>query len=246
MDSSPSPTTPKLNDKFYFADDPMAIFLVEDQLFKVHRHFLVQDSEVFRDLFSVPQGDGAEIEGMTNERPIHLPGVTAKAFTILLEEFYTLPSAPSYFGPWETERSVESVESVEERQAREERQRKEFKDRLSLLEIADRLGFNRILKVTLGNMYARDIPNPTRIRLGTKYDLGYWLFLSYEELLKREESLSVDEAEALGFDRIISFIKAREFMLQERLEHAGAPLNANNTPTSIETVVNKFFTMKPW
>lgn len=75
---------------FYFKDDPMVIFLVENQLFKVHRHYLIQDSKVFRDMFSVPPVEGAEVEGMSDDRPIYLPDVSVKEFELLLNHFYKI------------------------------------------------------------------------------------------------------------------------------------------------------------
>jgi hypothetical protein len=57
---------------------------VEDTLFRVHR-FIFQNSEVFQDMFSVPQGDGGTIEGTDDEHPLVLPGYLAYDFEQLLK-----------------------------------------------------------------------------------------------------------------------------------------------------------------
>jgi len=60
---------------------------VENTFFKVHRYFLVRESEVFRVMFSCPSpGDGQE--GMDDGKPIHLPGTTCQQFEALLDFFY--------------------------------------------------------------------------------------------------------------------------------------------------------------
>ena len=59
-----------------------------------------------------------------------------------------------------------------------------------------------------------------RINLGDKYGLAKWLFSAYEEILCRKESLSSNEATALGLDRVICYVRARDFMHREQLEIA--------------------------
>ncbi len=39
-------------------------------------------------MFSCPAGEGASPEGMNDEQPIPLPGVTTKEFEALLDYFY--------------------------------------------------------------------------------------------------------------------------------------------------------------
>ena len=60
---------------------------MEKKLFKVHRHFLVRESGVFRGMFMCPpQPEGAE--GLTDDKPIPLPGVGSREFERLLDFFY--------------------------------------------------------------------------------------------------------------------------------------------------------------
>lgn len=60
---------------------------VENQLFKVHRHFLIRESPVFQWMFACPpRPDGPD--GVNDQRPIPLPGVLSREFEALLDFFY--------------------------------------------------------------------------------------------------------------------------------------------------------------
>ncbi|KAH9000721.1 hypothetical protein EDB86DRAFT_2827996 [Lactarius hatsudake] len=63
-------------DPFYFDDSQ-----VEQQLFKVHRYFLVRESEFF-------QGDPARVEGVDDEHPICILDTTIAELKSLLRFFY--------------------------------------------------------------------------------------------------------------------------------------------------------------
>ncbi|KAI0290003.1 hypothetical protein BC826DRAFT_583555 [Russula brevipes] len=41
------------HDEFYFQDE-MTVFQVENRLFRVHRHFLADNSDIFSSMFSLP------------------------------------------------------------------------------------------------------------------------------------------------------------------------------------------------
>jgi len=85
------------HDEFYLTDE-MTVFQVENRLFRVHRHFLAENSPIFNALFSLPQprvpneseaeDDAAPVEGASDENPICLYGVTELEFETLLRFFY--------------------------------------------------------------------------------------------------------------------------------------------------------------
>jgi len=90
--SAPSPAAPvaSRHAEFYFTDE-MTVFQVESRLFRVHRHFLSENSLLFSSMFSLPRG--AQVgsmapEGTSDANPIHLPGVTELEFETLLRFFY--------------------------------------------------------------------------------------------------------------------------------------------------------------
>ena len=63
---------------------------VEDQLFKVHQRLFVKLSPVFRDMFKLRVTDGAEAEGLRDERPLVLESVEKKDFVPLLRCLYPM------------------------------------------------------------------------------------------------------------------------------------------------------------
>jgi hypothetical protein len=67
---------------------PRSAIQAGNQLFKIHRHFLEKESEVFHYMFICPSGPSGP-DGFSNERAIPLPGVTAAEFEALLDFFYT-------------------------------------------------------------------------------------------------------------------------------------------------------------
>jgi hypothetical protein len=69
------------------------MYQIENRLFRVHRHFLVQGSEIFRDMFSqagMCEGAATAVEGMSEDKPIVLSQVTVKEFKALSRFFYAM------------------------------------------------------------------------------------------------------------------------------------------------------------
>jgi hypothetical protein len=65
----------------------LQIAQVENTLFKVHRSYLCQVSEAFREMFMAPIPGGVP-EGSSDERPIVLDQVEAKEFEMFLSVIY--------------------------------------------------------------------------------------------------------------------------------------------------------------
>ncbi|KXN92900.1 hypothetical protein AN958_07989 [Leucoagaricus sp. SymC.cos] len=63
----------------------MAIFLVDGHLYRVHRHYLLEESEVFRGMFHSQPGGKTDYEGTSDERPILLPDVKKEEFEVLMD-----------------------------------------------------------------------------------------------------------------------------------------------------------------
>ena len=102
--------TPKRHPEFYF-DDGTITFLVgltsnrglligppsfntslsdqvENHLFRVHRHFFVRESAVFRDMLSIPSGPEMSMEGLSDDKPIALEDVKSLDFERMMWMFY--------------------------------------------------------------------------------------------------------------------------------------------------------------
>ncbi len=142
---------------------------------------------------------------------------------------------------------------------------------MHLQSISHRFVFDEIFKYATQQLPPSDIPVIERIRLGDKYGLRDWLLSAYQTLLDRAEPLKAEEADILGTDRVIRFIRAKEEMHQERLSiakeemqrqlsraiyaeqylqslvgryyHGGYSWGVplSRTPTSIDLVVKKHF-----
>lgn len=67
---------------------------VENQLFRVPRRNFATQSDIFSDMFQLPlpEGDGAspEPEGLTDDRPIRLDGISRSSFILLLRVMFPL------------------------------------------------------------------------------------------------------------------------------------------------------------
>jgi len=90
----PSPTAAaeqatSRHDEFYFTDE-MTVFQIENRLFRVHRHFLAENSLIFNSMFSLPRVSkvGSIVEGASDANPIFLSDVTVLEFETLLRFFY--------------------------------------------------------------------------------------------------------------------------------------------------------------
>ncbi|EKM75366.1 hypothetical protein AGABI1DRAFT_132267 [Agaricus bisporus var. burnettii JB137-S8] len=198
MDKTSQPSTPVRAESFYFDDDPMAIFLVDNQLFKVHRHFFIEGSQIFRDMFS--QGKTCEeAEGMSDDKPILLPNVTVKEFKTLLRYFYAMKS------PTSNKKLLADVFAFEQ------------DEKLALLSVAHQFCFDQIYEYILGEIEPGTFSVVDRVRLGDKYGLKDWISSAYKVILERtaDQKLSQEEAHALGFDRAVEVLEAKISILHE-------------------------------
>ncbi|KAI0079520.1 hypothetical protein K474DRAFT_1568223, partial [Panus rudis PR-1116 ss-1] len=69
---------------------------VENYLYRLHRGVLSTHSQVFADMFRLPQSPTApvQLEGRDNDHPIRLDGVVSSAFDNLLRFLYPANSLP--------------------------------------------------------------------------------------------------------------------------------------------------------
>ncbi|KAI6144043.1 hypothetical protein BKA82DRAFT_4179776 [Pisolithus tinctorius] len=63
-------------------------FSVQNCLFRVPWEPFQRESKSFCDKFSSPQGDGSEVEGLSDEKPIRLDGVQKSDFEQLLKVLF--------------------------------------------------------------------------------------------------------------------------------------------------------------
>ncbi|KXN84417.1 hypothetical protein AN958_12627 [Leucoagaricus sp. SymC.cos] len=188
-----SPPTP--DDKYYLKEDPMAIFLVDRRLYRVHRHYFLEESEIFRDIFRLQPGSNTDCEGTSDERPILLPEAKRVEFEALMDYFYSPPHV--------------QVKS-----------RRGLDFYLNLLSISHRFVFEEVFQYALKEIRPNlaQIPIDRRLSLGAKYDLEEWQSSVLNELVSRPTILSKEEAEALGLERVLVYIRLREDVQNKRLQ----------------------------
>ncbi|KAJ2922399.1 hypothetical protein H1R20_g14696, partial [Candolleomyces eurysporus] len=205
--------SPMKNHSKYFFDDDLVIFKVESTLFRVHKYFLIKESEVFQSMFSCPP-DAAGPEGQTADRPIVLPEVKVLEFEALLDVFY-------------------------ERGYRQEGPRiglpptwvpKEG----CLLSVANRFGLEQIKDLAvnaLGEEGLVKLDPVDKILLARQFDVSDWLQPAYVELCQRSKPLSTTEAGKLGAETAALIAHAREVYRDSR---AYAEASYNDLPWNPE------------
>ncbi|KAF9255989.1 hypothetical protein L218DRAFT_1081574 [Marasmius fiardii PR-910] len=168
----------------YYIDEQMAIFLVDNHLYKVHRHFLRRESLKFNAMFDCLPPDQS---GQTDENPIVLSEVTRGEFEALLEYFYT----GLFFKA--AENNPRSLQ--------------EYTD---LLSIATRYECTDARRKAIDGIESLR-PSPVqRIVLAEKFNVLNWLEPAYIELCERAAPLGLYEGEQLGLEKVILVALARE------------------------------------
>jgi len=216
--ASPAPSDPgsppSHHPEYYFHDD-MAIFLVDHRLFKVHRHFLERESEIFRWMFLCPpRPEGAE--GGTDDNPIPLPGVTRYEFMTLLDFFYKgmHDDFRLSLGKWICILSVSSRYDMDKIRQRAIRQINSHRPRIDPID---------------------------KIVLAEKHHIPDWLAPAYASLCQRPNPLEEWEAGQLGIGITVKLARAREAVRE--LPHSRppsvswgpVPVEVEPEPTDYET-----------
>ncbi|KAI9433040.1 hypothetical protein H4582DRAFT_1820404, partial [Lactarius indigo] len=157
--------------------------------YKVHRYFLVRESEFFEDLFSLPQGDSASVEGVDDEHPICVPGTPTKEFENLLRFFY--------FG-YDYQMHDDYKPTVT--------------DWISMLSISTRLNFPKVRERAIKEITAQmeEIDPFDLIGIAVKYDVQQWLKPAYRRIVTRTSLITHEEAKKIPFPMAVMLMRSRE------------------------------------
>jgi len=172
----------------YYLEDGTVTLLVDECLFKVHRYYLARESDVFRDMFSLPPEPSASCDGGSDEAPIVIPEVSCAEFESFLGFIY--------FGMHDDhEFSLENWISL-----------LSFATRF----ICDQIRGRAIREIEKGHSK----PDPVeRVVLAVKHNIPQWLVSAYQELCQRQNPLTEEEGEKLGLPTVIKLMKAREMLM---------------------------------
>ncbi|KAJ7114598.1 hypothetical protein C8R43DRAFT_935268 [Mycena crocata] len=86
--SESSELHPLIRDAQFYYESGDCVIRVEDTLFRVHRFIFVRDSQVFAELFTLPQASDLAVEGKSDDLPIHLHGDKPDDFRSLFKYIY--------------------------------------------------------------------------------------------------------------------------------------------------------------
>jgi len=195
--SATQPITAVRHSKFYIDDrKPFVTFLVEGQLFRVHRYMFELESEVFKSMFEIPQGDNST-EGETDESPIVLPSVRVPEMEALLNFFYF-------------REGLEEIKFTKD-------------DWWYLLSISHRYECERARQRSIKEIdKLRPVDHAFKIAMAKKYGVEEWLLPACVALVEREGPLTHAEAEKLGLNMTVLLCEAREKYNVQRQGSAGS------------------------
>ncbi|KAJ7624567.1 hypothetical protein FB45DRAFT_796543 [Roridomyces roridus] len=169
-----------VNPRYYF-DDEMSYFKVENQKFKVHRHFLVRDSVYFQELFAGPLGNF----GVEESEAIPLEGIGSDEFECLLDFFYN-----GMYGHLGTTLSQWII--------------------LLSVATRFQFALLRALSIKSIEESPTSLDAIDKLVLAIKYNIPGWLAPAYTALCQRPNCLEEWEAEKIGLKRTVQIARARE------------------------------------
>ncbi|KAJ7250470.1 hypothetical protein B0H12DRAFT_974819, partial [Mycena haematopus] len=158
---------------------------IEGRIFKVPRYHFEHSSEIFAATFTLPVVDGADTEGGSDENPVILEGISKVDFKALLKVLYPLDIPQILNMP---------------------------KDEwISVLKLSTQWYFLDARDLAIKQLDDRpDIGSGERILLARQYDVTTWLRMGYNDLAKREEGISLEDAVTIGWETTVRLYQTRE------------------------------------
>ncbi|KAK0226453.1 hypothetical protein IW262DRAFT_1431442 [Armillaria fumosa] len=178
--------TTSLNQKASIHDDVFywenVVFLVENTLFKVPRYHFESFSEVFKTMFTLPHGDGVNIDGSSDEYPLVLQGVKAQEFRSLLNVMLH-PELP-----------LLTTEAW-----------------LDVLKLSNMWRLVNIRNLAIRELSNRnDISFIDNILWGRCYKVAAWIIKGYSGLIDRGDVVSLDEAVRIGIQATLGIWRSQK------------------------------------
>ncbi|KIM58140.1 hypothetical protein SCLCIDRAFT_1218881 [Scleroderma citrinum Foug A] len=145
-----------------------------------------QESTVFRDMFSMPQGSQNMVEGLSDDKPIRLDGVAKNDFEQLLKALFrrqygSVPGLPRSVDEW-----------------------------ASVLKLSTKWEFKVLRQAAIDALIALRIGPVDRIVFAEQYDIKQWMTPALNELAKRLQPLGLEEGTRLGLETALKLASVRE------------------------------------
>ncbi|TBU26986.1 hypothetical protein BD309DRAFT_1021809 [Dichomitus squalens] len=178
---------------FYFDH---IVFQVGTRLFKLPRRKFEGDSEVFRDMFTIPPGDNIA-EGQSDEHPLMLESIQAEEFESLLQVMFRPHHAPTAEEAKELSRD----------------------GWVHVLKLTTMWGFEKLRRIAIDSLtplLQKEDPVGW-ITLARTYEVYEWLLPALHALARRTKVLQPEEVEPLGIITVVKMAEVREsFPLADR------------------------------
>ncbi|KAF7356246.1 hypothetical protein MVEN_00956100 [Mycena venus] len=166
-------------------------FKVEEHIFKVPRYHFERSSEIFATAFTLPAGDGAHAEGQSDDTPIVLEGISSIDFESLLKILYPLNMLGQTLSmPLNRWMSKEEW--------------------ISVLKLSTLWYFLDARELAIRQLDWIGLESVERILLARQYDVPGWLREGYEDLATRDEGISLEDAQKIGWETALRLYQTRE------------------------------------
>ncbi|KDR75481.1 hypothetical protein GALMADRAFT_68512 [Galerina marginata CBS 339.88] len=183
-----------IHDKDFYLQ--IAVFLVEDTLFKLPILDFTEESEVFKTMFQLPQNPHVEVEGMTDEKPIVLEGVKKEDFKQLLRIVYS-------------------------RRHRKE-EKLTTKEWESVLVLSSKWDMDVLRQLAIRKITPDLVTDPHELVLwGQKYNVDSWTLEGIRALVDQEEPMHEEDVKTLGLSVILKISAIREWLAWKAFKNAG-------------------------
>ncbi|KZT03910.1 uncharacterized protein LAESUDRAFT_683082 [Laetiporus sulphureus 93-53] len=176
--------SPLRHPEFYFEDGNLVI-LVEGTLFRVFRSSFTRHSAVWRELFLLPEPAECIPEGLSDDSPLFLSGISSVDFERLLWIIY-----PPRYG-------VHNAHGIDAW--------------VSILDLAIRWEFADIRALAIRELQSLEMSAVDKIILSRRFDIrDQWAIAAYVALCERPTPLTLEEANRLGIDSAVRIAQLRE------------------------------------
>ncbi|KAJ2924437.1 hypothetical protein H1R20_g12652, partial [Candolleomyces eurysporus] len=152
-------------------------FKVEDTIFQVPQHRFTEHSEVFADMFLLPQaGDAESVEGKDKEHPIRLESYKAADFKALVKLLYPLPVISDSY-------SLTKDEWI------------------GVLNLSTRWHMRKMRNYAISNLSKMSLTSIEKVTLARDHEVAKWLKEGLNEIVNNKNGLKPDELKShLGLE----------------------------------------------
>ncbi|KAK0212412.1 hypothetical protein DFS33DRAFT_24506 [Desarmillaria ectypa] len=197
-----SGSSPKLvgikKHELYYIKGGDVYFLVQEYMFRVHRHFFDRESPKFRQMFGDPTSPGKEHEGSSPGTAFRLDDISAEEFTHFLWVFYN-PRHSLYDASTDVW--------------------------VNILHTACEWSFPEVKALAIRELDRKSMSLVDRIVLYHKYRVDPTVLAPlYAKLCSRDEPVSTEESLRLGVETVVRIFHARERLRSSSLDGRRSPL----------------------